>query len=382
MYKHYLEIFGYIIFIFCLVHPILGKVFFYQSDKNYKKEEKKYFNFYNFFRGVATVAVIFNHTHYYRKYYYQNDFSDVILQTLNNTLKFSVAGFIIISAFFIAKKATFWQFWKNKLHRVYIPYIIIATIGYFYKYGVNNFEFYEYLYEIIFGKVFGPYYFMVLIFQIYFLYDIGFFLIKQSRYLSYAFFYICIFITAYTNFSDISWLPKLFVLPEWYQHISILNYAIYIGFGFHISHFMRNPSFLKEFYTPKVIKSYRILAILFIFLMTIRIFIIREKVINTLSFLPIIFFIWICGEGYIIETQKNIGKLRNIFFEMFCWIGKNSMGTYLIHPFILYIIWKIQIANFGGPTIGFISVFVINIFLSLGVWVVYKKLLNLIGIKA
>lgn len=129
--------------------------------------------YFDFLRGVAILMVIGIHSYHEVPFdTIGNVFSNVIRQILNC----SVPLFLAISGFFIGQKKIesvydFVSFLRKQIPRVYIPLLVWSAPIIIYKIASGDNWSVAILKGMV-GSAFGPYYFVILIIQLYILHPL------------------------------------------------------------------------------------------------------------------------------------------------------------------------------------------------------------------
>ena len=131
-------------------------------------EQSKRLTYFDFLRGIAILLVVGIHTYTNRPFV---GWGNIVQIGIRETINFAVPLFLSVSGFFIGKKRItntnqYFCFLKRQIPRVYIPAILwsIPIVLFWIYLGHSAIE------SILKGllcKVFGPYYFIALIMQMY-----------------------------------------------------------------------------------------------------------------------------------------------------------------------------------------------------------------------
>ncbi|MFH0857133.1 MAG: acyltransferase [Candidatus Magasanikbacteria bacterium] len=124
--------------------------------------------YFDFLKGISILAVIWIHC-IYRQILTIPDGQEYILNFLNNLLRFTIPFFLILSGILLNPNETNWkQFYTKKLSRILIPYTLcVLAIGLLTQIPMKTI-----FLEFFTGRMALPYYFLLILFQMYFLYPL------------------------------------------------------------------------------------------------------------------------------------------------------------------------------------------------------------------
>ena len=133
----------------------------------------KRINYFDFLRGIAILMVMGIHTYNIRSF---DGLEDVALIGIRETLNFAVPLFLAISGFFIAKKDvldkdSYFSFLKKQIPRVYLP-ALIWSLPMLALWIYKGQDILMSIGKVLGCMTFGPYYFVVLIIQLYLLHPL------------------------------------------------------------------------------------------------------------------------------------------------------------------------------------------------------------------
>jgi surface polysaccharide O-acyltransferase-like enzyme len=172
------EIFIYILPFWLLVlSPSFRQEYFHRDEPDIKQEIKKSgrIQFFDYAKGLAILGVILIHVTYF--FEVLGAWPEALTATnfLNNLFRFAIGIFLISSGILLnpndlnSAKQT-WSFYRRKIVRLLIPYLLFAGLVAQLKYPALNLE--AKLYLIFSGNLLVPYYFLILLFQLYLLYPL------------------------------------------------------------------------------------------------------------------------------------------------------------------------------------------------------------------
>ncbi len=94
--------------------------------------QNRFFYSLQIYRGVAAVMIVFHHLWSNLNYYYKLDFT--LIDSVAVYCKFGVDFFFVLSGFiicysnyeFAGETSKIIPYWKNRVYRIYIPYLPIG----------------------------------------------------------------------------------------------------------------------------------------------------------------------------------------------------------------------------------------------------------------
>ncbi|MBF0312624.1 MAG: acyltransferase [Oligoflexia bacterium] len=329
MYYIYLTLPQNILIIFpallVLLIPAINRRYFFCTDVNVvaaKLPKSKHigvedarYQFYDFLKGIGMLAVVAIHVTYIYKnnivlynrensYYHVNNF-------INNFSRFTIPFFLLISGIllrpFAMQKVAIYDFYKKKLLRLIPPYILCVIaihwdkpISEIWSLGIT-------------GKADVPYYFMLVLFQCYFLYPLLLFLKKTPRFTLNIILIISVVSAIYPYFWNL------------YEFPLCLKYLFFFAYGAYAREYFINYEKSKniDFWVWIFFIIYYLSYILFF----------SNYYYNTRFFWgPAAFHLVFYFRDFIINF-----KIANRFFSF---IGKFSLWIFLIHYQILLMFKK------------------------------------------
>ncbi|EOQ86934.1 acyltransferase [Leptospira yanagawae serovar Saopaulo str. Sao Paulo = ATCC 700523] len=303
------------------------------SDSKEKREIR-----FDILRGFAMIGIVMIHIHSYFQFFHPNDYL-VIKSTLflSNLSRFSVPLFILTSAVFLKKKS---GYWTSKFKHLILPYFFFSVFGYFIKY--NDHSVYEFLYFLLFGKVFTPFYFVPLLIQFYLLFYIMNSIFSHESW-RYRILIISFFINLVSNLGIFD--PYL---PKDYHAISILNYLFFFVLGLSIGTSKPSTSSTK----PERNYILNIFLLLICTIVFIFSFSFQTDFKNHHLFYPIFMMIFVWNHLFCFSAK---------FKNAISYIGKQSLYIFLLHPFIIHFMHSFDAYTFGGPITGYLITLILNV---------------------
>ena len=151
--------------------PQLRSIYLSSESSNEKTIIKKRLLFFDVVKGIAILAVILIHTLVIYKLT-QTKFEKFIY-ILNNIIRFAVPVFLISTGILLNPKKVennrgILKFYVKKIFTIFIPYSFTTlVISLYLKVSISVFFYY-----LISGKALGPYYYIIVLAQLYLLYPI------------------------------------------------------------------------------------------------------------------------------------------------------------------------------------------------------------------
>jgi len=316
--------------------PLRQLYFSVPKIKITETQEKKRIPFFDIAKGIAILAVVVIHIiwlfiinkeilEYHR-----------ILFHINNFLRFCIPFFFIISGILLPNKIpSLKNYFSKKITRLLIPYTLcVLFLGIFHAQGTL-----EIFQNFFTGKAAVPYYFMVVLFQMYLLYPI---LLKFRT--SKFFLPIMFFISLGSYLFPQTW--KLFEIPL------VLRYLFFFAYGMN----------KREYFLYAKAKISDTFLWLLIFIASSALFFIFESYyFNVRLFFGISAF-------HLFFALKPFLEKRKCYFLGY--LGENSLFIFLVHYGIQVLLF--QIPNLSTLTKILLS-FILSIFFSLIFAALYKK---------
>lgn len=358
----YIEIFGLILFLILLVSfQSFRNLFTFSTQVAAKKGERS--QVVDFVRGVAMCAIVAIHIDSYFAFFHPKDTEIVLSKWIANISRFCVPAFIFSSGFFLSWKG-FSLFWTSKVKNLLVPYIIVACIGYFTKYPLENFLS-DIIPKLLLGKVFQPYYYVPLLFGFYLLYSLFF---RNIQNWNSKLFYVVLIASFVINIWSNHFYPKSIPYLNDIEAISVTNYIFFFVAGFSAKRILTNKEiFLESFVANKNYLSGLIAAIaLYLTVVSYYTITVQLEISNHFLFYPIACFIFLTLIGIQFESTNNQSMKK--LYSAFVYIGENSLALFLLHPMTIHLMHMIDPYYLGGFYLSWIITFAINICLPLITW--------------
>ncbi len=358
----YIELFGlFLLFLLTISFSSFRNLFTFLPASPQKKGERS--QVVDFVRGIAMCAIIVIHIDSYFAFFHPKDTEIVLTKWLANLSRFCVPAFILSSGFFLSWKGIS-AFWISKLKNVLIPYVVIACIGYFTKYPIENFLS-DIIPKLLLGQVFQPYYYVPLLFGFYLIYSLFF---RNIQNWSSGFFYSVLAFSLLLNFASNHFYPKSLPIIGGLEAISFTNFIFFFVVGFSAKRILTNKDvFLEELQTNRLyFPSLFFAIILYLAAVTYVSVTMNLEISNHFLFYPVACFVVLTYLGIKIEPTES--KLLKRVYSGFAYIGENSLALFLLHPMVIHLMHMIDPYYFGGFYLGWIITLAINIVIPLILW--------------
>lgn len=304
--------------------------------------------YFDFLRGVAILMVVGIHTYTLRPF---EGGLNILQIGAREALNFAVPLFLAISGFFIAKKdisdnKSYVYFLKKQLPRVYIPAVLwsIPMLVLWLYQGQDVFMSFV---KVLGCMTFGPYYFIVLIIQLYLLHPIikrmaekpilggGILLLVNT-----VFVYLLVYVF------DIMKLPATISVGPF------VYWVIFYFMGVYLSDKKREYSLLLP-------------SILIVIGFVSQIFETKYLMLLGNQGVGLKISSWVYSAGVILllfssKVERTL-TINNRFNKMFVKLGIISFGVYLIHVYSLMIVLRFVHCD------NWIISFIIVSFLTIGI---------------
>ena len=228
------EVYIYLIpFLALLLVPSFRSEYFGRFDKNFDPVTKPVgrIDFFDYIKGLSILGVVLIHVTYFFDQLDLFGFPLLTINFLNNFWRFAIALFLISSGVLLnpqnlTSAKGVWGFYKRKVVRLLLPYLVLSGLtAYLFFPGL---EWGQALYLIFSGKLLVPYYFIVVLFQLYLLYPL---LVKLSK------------LKYFLEFSLILSILSHIIPPLWeYQEITLFFQLLF----FFVYGLTWRPFFLGE----------------------------------------------------------------------------------------------------------------------------------------
>lgn len=333
----------------------------------------------DFIRGLAITGIVFIHVNSYFQYFGPNESASIATLALSNLARFSVPAFILSSGIFL-KYTNFRDYWKSKILSLILPYFFVSLLAAYVKLGTfPGLE--SFVYGLLLGTWCAPYYFVPLLFSFYLIFPLFSKIqtkLNTNKTILSAFL-LALLVNLVSN-------HVFFLFPEGIirtiEPILFTGFVFFFTFGMLAGKWFKQPeSFLnlsgeKSSPLPYSLKTILCIGIsIYLTVLLIAGFLWKFDSSNHLLFYPLgmflVLFFW---------AQRAQGEKRHkILIHGFAFIGKNSMGIFLLHPILIHLMHAINPFHWG---IVFSWVLIpvtaaINVLLPLLSWLTVNKVLEL-----
>jgi surface polysaccharide O-acyltransferase-like enzyme len=303
----------------------------------------------DFIRGLAMCGIVMIHVNSYFEFFHSQETSPVLLTlVLSNLSRFSVPVFIFSAGYFSRDK-NFFEYWKPKITSILVPYLIFSTIGFFVKFP--NWDFSNFVNSIVFGKSLTPYYFIPLLFQFYILFYLILKLLSTQKmwYVS----FIALVVNILSNEGYLNFLPAS------YEPISIFNFIFFFVIGIQFSRFGFNK--IED-------SKYNLFVVRALYFITFC-YVVYISIVNLIH-LKNHTILYPCLTFLVLYSLKVIPWVS----DKMAIVGKESMGIFLLHPFLIHFMHAVDPYFWGGSYFSILVVWILNIILPLIIWLGINKL--------
>lgn len=154
-----------------LVLPSFRQVFFRKAEKKENTHIAERLVFFDVLRGLAIIAVILIHVTFFFTHTKDIENNNFFINIINNISRFAIAFFFICSGILlnsIKNKPELKNFYSRKLVRIILPYILVTMFLFF----ANPVTIKTFLLQLVTGKASVPFYFVLVLIQMYLLYPL------------------------------------------------------------------------------------------------------------------------------------------------------------------------------------------------------------------
>jgi peptidoglycan/LPS O-acetylase OafA/YrhL len=150
-----------------LVIPALRNLFFKQDTTVFSSKPARD-PLYDIFKGIAILAVILIHTVDFFRDYPMGSVGTFWIFLLNNLARFAIPVFLIASGVLLKplSKGDLFGFYRRKIIRILIPYLLCTLLFVYVRMGSLE-HFWNFF---LTGTTLVPYYFIIMLFQLYLIY--------------------------------------------------------------------------------------------------------------------------------------------------------------------------------------------------------------------
>ncbi|MBM9578048.1 acyltransferase [Leptospira sp. 201903070] len=332
----------------------------------------------DFIRGLAITGIVFIHVNSYFQYFGADQSASTATLTLSNLARFSVPAFILSSGIFL-KYTNFRDYWKSKILSLILPYFFASLLAAYVKLGTAP-DLETFVYGLLLGTWCAPYYFVPLLFSFYLVFPlfskIQTKLGSNNAVFSILFSSLIVNLTSNHIFSFFAEGPVRTIEP-----ILFTGFLFFFTFGMLAGKWFRQPkSFLtlsEEKCSPLPYSLKTILWVgIFVYLFGLFMagFFWKFDSSNHLLFYPLGMFLALFFWAEKAQSQRR----HKTLIRVFSFLGKNSMGIFLLHPILIHLMharspfeWGNTFSWFWIPITA-----LVNVLLPLCVWLVVTKLLE------
>ncbi|OLY58811.1 acyltransferase [Leptospira santarosai] len=370
-----MDVFGLcILILICILSDIPSQILFSSPKKETSGVRSESVDF---IRGLAITGIVFIHVNSYYQYFGPEKNASALTLALSNFFRFGVPTFILSSGIFL--KFTNWtDYWKPKIFSLLIPYLGVSFLAACVKLRTLP-GIIEYLNGILLGSWCAPYYFVPLLISLYLLFP--FFkriLLKfDSKKAILTFLLSALVLNFLSNH-----IFRYFEIPfvKSIEPILPTGFLFFFAFGLLVEQWFKEPKdFLRlaeETKSSRLPYSFKriLLCGIFLYLVVLGIvgYLWKFDSSNHLIFYPLAMFLFL----FLWAEKAQERKKHKRLLSAFAFIGKNSMGIFLLHPILIHWMhawnpfqWG---ENFAWPLI--LVVGCVNIIIPLLVWSFASKL--------
>lgn len=306
----------------------------------------------SFLRGISIIGIVIIHIDSYFRYFHNDSFTNLTF-VLSNLSRFSVPIFFLTSGIYLS-----WKGWKHflvsRILYILVPYVVFSLVGYILKSHSDIYTLKDFLYKILTGSVFEPFYFIPVIFQFYVLY---FFLrniqwTNQKRVFAVL---LTLVINMLANILE-DFVP--ISLPEEFKKICSLNFIFFFILGLAFKNFFIEFHLCSYPVSSKLHFINSVFLLVFIGIVIFETYTINYQITNYHLYYPIGVFIFVYSIFHVIERVPK-------FTQHISMIGDNSFAIFLIHPLIMHFFHSVDPYFIEYKLLICALVFLINIYLPL-----------------
>ena len=293
-----------------VIPRLKNALFLFPSHHNQRDKQRTRNQFLDIARGIAMLAVIGIHVIHF--FYYFNPFDPLFLTISNNLLRFAMPFFFIISGILVPAQfkdtKTIPHYYYKKITTLFIPYLCVTVI---YDLSIEKNPI-TIITDILTGNAVLPYYFIVVLFQ---LFLIAPFLTRLSRHTWF------VFTALFISFSS------LLIPPTWdiYGFPLFLQYLFFFVYGMHSRGYFLS-AYHRNAYTTRLIPALVGLTLSVISWIVIPVYSYNSQFIYGISAFLIFYALY--------------PFLKNTLY--FCaYIGAKTVWIYLTHFGMLFALFAI-----------------------------------------
>lgn len=314
-------------------------------------------SYIDFLKGFAIISVILLHVVFYFAFVTENT-HPFFLAVVNNLLRYSISFFLICSGVLVAAynhaKIKIWEYWRSKIIRVFIPYIIMTIL----VTTSRDWSFVQISKSLFFGDALIPYYFVVVLFYAYLIFPYIQKVKNNKAFLIFSFFvtFISAFLTDLTQ--TLVWLP------------TFLKYGFFFFYGVYVSNY---------FFQEKISKKESFFWWSFVFMYILIFMTFPDFYYNVRLFYGVAVF------NLFVIYKNTIIKMPSLIYNAIVSFGKNSLWIFLTHFPIVYVIFLFFLWLKMDYYLTFVCISVVSIFVCyfIGRWsgILYNKALDVLRIN-
>ncbi|MCG6169834.1 acyltransferase family protein [Leptospira sanjuanensis] len=332
----------------------------------------------DFIRGLAITGIVFIHVNSYYQYFGPDRNASVLTLFLSNLSRFGVPAFILSSGIFL-KPANFRDYWKPKILSLLVPYFLVSLLAASIKLGTFP-DIREYLYGILLGTWCAPYYFVPLLISFYLIFPAMNAI--RAKYNSKKAALSLLFASLLLNFaanhafrfSENPWLKTI-------EPILFGGFLFFFTFGLLAGKWFKAPGeFLNFSQEPGSPLPYSLRKLLWVGISIYLTVVFLAGIFwkfdssNHLLFYPLAMFLFLFFWAENVQKRKGHKTLISVF----SFVGKNSMGIFLLHPILIHLMhaWSPFAWGEGFSWVAIAITGFANVALPLGTWLLVTKSLD------
>lgn len=367
-FNYHLELAG--LALLAVIFPFVRKLLDFSYSRHSDSKERSYS--VDFVKGLAMTGIVIIHVDSYFHFFHPHDGS-IWTRVLANLSRFSVPVFIISAGMFISWKDEGKNYWQSKITGILVPYLILSVVGYFLKYPKTDGWMLDLSARLFWGKVFQPYYFVPLLFGFYILFALVLrrFSLSNPRTAG-----VLLGGSLLLNFFSNHFLSKKTDLLLKLENISFTNFIFFFCLGLLAKRTLTDKKRIQAVFRSQ---ASRVFPLFFLILYTgyivYQTFRWEHEISNHLLFYPMIGALMLYRLGFHLEEKESF--LPKFIFRIFAYIGKNSLGVFLIHPILIHLMHSFDPHDMKGAFIGWWSAFLLNLAVPLFIWWGAGKIIGL-----
>ena len=324
-----------ILALFVILLPSFRRTYFKAQDqKEIVPIVKERQVFFDVLKGFAIIAVVLIHVTYLFNITIGIVNNQFFLNTLNNLSRFAIAFFFLCSGILLTPvngKNSWKEFYKRKVLRILGPWLLVCFI----LFAFNPTSVSDFLYNVVTGNISVPFYFIIVLIQLYLLFPL------LSRWRKSKYFLVTTFAISFIyHVSPLTSFP--FDFPLFIKFLFFFSYGMYFR-----EYYLNYEGNKKEFYVWLMILLGYVLIVL----------VLPGRYYNHRYFYGIALFNVLFYYKDKILSWKKVTK----FFSSF---GKNSLWIFLIHFSLMSLIYPWIINRGWNYYVSFVIFFVDSLIIS------------------